>query len=170
MGYFYRFMRFWAKLAPVIGIIGWLMASSGQGSLPEVFELVKQWTGISTGGGGAGGVGGGGQAPGIAQLAGMFGLGPQAQSGSGSSSKRNTRSSTKRKAKSGTGSGAGGLADAGADIADILRSATGTQSNEDWQDVAQGYVKQAVAKAAGLEWLFGGQQAQQPPAERRRTR
>lgn len=134
-----------------------------------MFELVKQWTGLSNGGG-AGGGGGGAQAPGIAQLAGMFGLGPQAQSGS-TSNKRNTRSSTKRKTKSGSGAG-GSLADTGADIADILRSATGTQSNEDWQDVAQGYVKQAVAKAAGLEWLFGGgQQAQQPPAaERRRTR
>ena len=158
-------MRFWAKLAPILGIIGWLMASSGQGSLPEVLELVKQWTGISTAPNGA--AGGAAQAPGIAQLAGMFGLGNQAQS----SNKRNTRSSTKRKAKSASGLGSGsGLADAGADIADILRSATGSQSNEDWQDVAQGYVKKAVAKAAGLDWLFGGGQAQEPQAERRRTR
>ena len=169
MGYFYRFMRFWAKLAPIIGIIGWVMASSGQGTLPEVFELVKQWVGISDRGAGAG-AGAGGQAPGIAQLAGLFGLGPQAQTGTTGSSRRNTRSSTRRNKKAGSGSGLEGLADAGADIADILRSATGTQSNGDLQDTVQGYVKQAVAKAAGLEWLFGGQQAQQPPAERRRTR
>lgn len=161
-GYFYRFMRFWAKLGPVLGIIGWLMASSGQGSLSDVMELVKQWVGISDP---AQGGGLGGMAPGVAQLAGLFGLGSQDQTGTGNN-KRNTRSSTNKKYKSKTGA-----SDSSADtaFADILRSATGTQSNEDWQDTIQGYVKQTLAKASGLEWLFGGQ-AQEPAAERRRTR
>lgn len=161
MGYFFRFMRFWAKLAPILGIIAWVMASSGQGSLPEVLELVKQWVGISDGGGG-----GGQQAPGIAQLAGLFGMGGGAAGNTNNRPK--TRSSTRRNSKRGGAAGAAaGLADS--DFANILRSATGTQSDEDWQDTVQGYVKQALAKASGLEWLFG-QPAQQPEAQRRRTR
>lgn len=163
MGYFFRFMRFWAKLAPILGIIAWVMASSGQGSLPEVMELVKQWVGISDRA--AAGIGAGGQQPpGIAQLAGLFGLGDNANARAGrTGTKRSTRSSTRRANK---GSAAGSAADM--DFANILRSATGTQSDDDWQDTVQGYVKQALAKASGLEWLFG--QPEPPKTNRRKTR
>jgi len=169
VGTFYRFFRFWAKLAPVIGLIGWLMAQSGHGSLPEVFDLVKQWTGI----GGTTAAGNQGQAPGIAQLAGMFGLGGNANANTKRSTKRTTRSSTRGKKAAEAGPGLG-------DLADILKSATGggglgtgagagagLGEGGEWQDVVQGYVKNAVLKASGLDWLFG---QTEKPEEKRRTR
>lgn len=167
VGTFYRFFRFWAKLAPVIGLIGWVMSQSGHGSLPEVMELVKQWTGIGqANGAGAGGA----QAPGIAQLAGMFGLGQDSTAGK-RSTKRTTRSSTRQKkgqADTGAGVGLG-------DLADILKSATGNNAAGDLgggveegglQDIVQGFVKNAVLKASGLDWLFG----QTEPEQKKRTR
>ena len=170
VGTFYRFFRFWAKLAPVIGVIGWVMSQSGQGSLPEVFDLVKQWTGL----GGTTNTGGQGQAPGIAQLAGMFGLGGDANTNTNKrSTKRTTRSSTKNKKAANAGPGLG-------DLADILKSATGNTGagaglgagigeGGEWQDVVQGYVKNAVLKASGLDWLFGQGQPEKAE-EKRRTR
>jgi hypothetical protein len=146
------------------------MSQSGHGSLPEVFDLVKQWTGI----GGTTNTGGQGQAPGIAQLAGMFGLGGDANTNTNKrSTKRTTRSSTKNKKAADAGPGLG-------DLADILKSATGNTGagsglgggageGGEWQDVVQGYVKNAVLKASGLDWLFG-QGQQQKAEEKRRTR
>jgi len=141
------------------------MSQSGHGSLPEVMELVKQWTGIGQpNGAGAGGA----QAPGIAQLAGMFGLGQDSTAGK-RSTKRTTRSSTRQKK---------GQADAGVglgDLADILKSATGNNAagglgggveEGGLQDIVQGYVKNAVLKASGLDWLFG----QTEPEQKKRTR
>jgi len=141
------------------------MSQSGQGSLPEVFDLVKQWTGI----GGTTNAGGQGQAPGIAQLAGMFGLGGDTKTNAKRSTKRTTRSSTKNKKAADAGPGLG-------DLADILKSATGNTGagagigeGGEWQDVVQGYVKNAVLKASGLDWLFGQGQPEKAE-EKRRTR
>jgi hypothetical protein len=145
------------------------MSQSGHGSLPEVFDLVKQWTGL----GSPNAAGGQGQAPGIAQLAGMFGLGGDSNANTKRSTKRNTRSNTRAKKAADAGPGLG-------DLADILKSATGNGGvggagagtgaglgeGGEWQDVVQGYVKNAVLKASGLDWLFG----QQPAEEKRRTR
>jgi hypothetical protein len=174
-GYFYRFFRFWAKLAPVIGLIGWVMAQSGQGSLPDLIESVKQWTGISAGNGA--GAGAGGQAPGIAQLAGMFGLGSDSANTNKRSNKRTTRSASSktRKGKAAAEEGGLGLGD----FAEILKSAAGSGTGGglgagpagagggEWQDVVQGYVKNAMLKASGLDWLFGQGDA---PEQKKRTR
>lgn len=147
------------------------MAQSGHGSLPEVMELVKQWTGISADNGA-----GGAQAPGIAQLAGMFGLGSDSTNNR-RSNRRSTRS-TSSKSKRGKAAAAeeGGLGLG--DFAEILKSATGAGTGPaagagagggEWQDVVQGYVKNAMLKASGLDWLFG-QGGGTAPEQKKRTR
>lgn len=120
------------------------MASSGQGNLGEVAELVKQAVGLSSGSG----LGAQAQSAGIAGLANMLGLGDsKPKNSNGRSTKRTTRSSTRRNAAAG--------AKGGDDLESILKSATGAHPDDEWSDVIQRYVKNTVAKASGLEWLFG---------------
>jgi hypothetical protein len=140
-------------------------------------ELVKQWVGISDGTGA--GAGTGGSAPGIAQLAGMFGLGQDSASTKRSTSNKRTTRSTSSKNKRGKAAPADGAGIGLGDFADILKSATGTGAGTgsaaaagagggEWQDVVQGYVKNALVKASGLEWLFG--QTAEVPEQKKRTR
>jgi hypothetical protein len=155
-GFFARFARFGLKISPIIGLIGWFMANSGQGNMSDVMELVKQAVGISSSTGGGSGLGAQAQSAGIAGLANLFGLnGNNADKAkkSGYSSggnKRTTRSSTKRNANANAGTGAGTD-----DIEAILKSATGAHPDDDWSEVIQKYVKSSVLKASGLDWLFG---------------
>ncbi|WWD22121.1 hypothetical protein CI109_106610 [Kwoniella shandongensis] len=157
LGYFSRFLRFSLKIGPLIGLIGWLMAGSGQGSMDELFAVVKQWTGLSPNNAAAN------LSPGLASLANLFGAN-QATSGTKRANKGkksswtdpNDISSRTRSKKA-----ADGASNSGGDIlSSILNSATGNNeaSTNQWQDVVQDYVKNSLVKAAGLDWLLGKQE------------
>jgi len=158
-GYFSRLVRFGFRIGPILALIAWVMASSGQGNMHDLFEVAKQWLGLAPGNH-AGGI-----SPGIASLAGLFG---------GDSTK--TRRSNKRGETSPrTGGGLFGSRDdpisartrnkktAGGNddpdiISSMLRSATdlaGDLGDGDWQNLIQDYVKNVMVKATGLEWLLG---------------
>lgn len=164
-GFVSRIFRFSMKVGPVLGLIGWLMANSGQGSMPELFEAAKQYAGFGSPAGtaAAGGGGGGNWSPGIANL---FGLGNNNNAGTKSKYGSRARADPvgsrtragKRKAAA-AGSGVEGVA--GDLLNSMLGSETGQQAaaalqDGDWQGVVQDYVKNAMAKAAGLDWLMGG--------------
>ncbi|KAK4689823.1 hypothetical protein P7C73_g272, partial [Tremellales sp. Uapishka_1] len=156
MGYFSRFFRFAMKLGPIFAFLAWIMSSSGQGGMGEIFEVAKQYAGLAPA------AGNGERSPGLASLAGLFG------SNSATNSKKKTRSKSasnwenllNANAKTGhTASRDGDRKDGEPDIlSSLLKSATGLGEGGDGglQDVVQGYVKTALAKAAGLEWLMGG--------------
>lgn len=151
-GYFTRFIRFSLKLGPVIALVGWLMANSGQGGLEEVMQAVKEYTGLAQP------APGGARSPGVERL-----FGGKTTTGSrkaaGGSKWREPVSSRTRSAKGKTAGKS-----SGEDLlASVLKSATGGSANgqEEWSDVVKDYVKNAVAKAAGLEWLFGMNEGQQ---------
>ncbi|WVF69846.1 hypothetical protein IAT40_004627 [Kwoniella sp. CBS 6097] len=153
-GYFSRFLRFMGRIGPILGLVAWLMANSGQGSMDELFGLVKQWVGLENPAGG--------QSPGIAALAGLFG-------GNNNNQNQNTKAkgyrsktktdpiSSRTRAKKGKTGGTGD--DSTADfISSLLNSAaSSTNDNNDGNlgNVVQNYVKDSLAKAAGLDWLFG---------------
>jgi hypothetical protein len=80
-GYFSRFVRFALRIGPILGIIAWVMSNSGQGGMDELFDMVKQWTGLAPQNNRAG------TSPGIASLAGLFG---------GTDNSRQRRSSGRR--------------------------------------------------------------------------
>lgn len=157
-GFFARFARFGLKISPVIGLLGWLMANSGQGDMNSVMELAKQAMGLGQNGAGAaaGGFGQQAQSAGLAGLANLFGMGGNNNNNdngytkkAGAGTKRSTRSTTRNGAK------AAPAGNANADIEAILKSATGAHPDDDWSDVIQRYVKGSVLKASGLDWLFG---------------
>ena len=106
--------------------------------MPELIQAVKEWTGLATPAAGA-------RSPGIANL---FG------DATGNRRKTDPVSGRTRskKAQANTADGADFLAS-------MLNSATGggagAKSADEWQDVVKDYVKNSVAKAAGLEWLMG---------------
>jgi hypothetical protein len=169
-GYFSRFVRFALRIGPILGIIAWVMSNSGQGGMDELFDMVKQWTGLSPQNNRAG------TSPGIASLAGLFG---------GSGNSRQRRSSGRRwvyllapswfdAADRSPRSGRRGATSSGDSdfISSLLNSATGTGRDADWQGVAQDYVRDALAKASGMGWLFGGQNGDQDEtdAEKKRKR
>ncbi|WVW78628.1 hypothetical protein I302_100587 [Kwoniella bestiolae CBS 10118] len=149
-GMFSRVLRFTMRIGPIIGLVAWLMNSSGQGSMDELFGLVKQYFGLEQGGAG-------GWSPGIAGLASLF------------TDQSNTKTRSKSR-KSWTGSGVGsdpissrtrgnkkkstggGDASAGEIFENLVNQAT----NEDNVNAVQDFVKNSLAKAAGLDWLFGG--------------
>lgn len=161
-GYFSRFLRISLRLAPLVGIAAWIMQASGQGSMGELMELAKQWSGLAPADNGARGA----QAsPGIAYLSSLF---SGNQDGSSTSkgkkkatprSKYSTRSSTKDKAFGQRGGASKPAPDSGADfISSLLSSAVGNGGEEraasSWQNMVQDYVKQSVLKASHLDWLF----------------
>ncbi|WVQ97897.1 hypothetical protein IAU59_005014 [Kwoniella sp. CBS 9459] len=161
-GYFSRFLRFMTRIGPILGLVAWLMANSGQGSMDELFGLVKQWVGLDNAAG-AGAGAGGGQAPGIAALAGLFG-------GNNNNNNQNTRNGYRSKSKTDPISArtrakkgkAGAGDDSTADfVSSLLNSAASSVGNGNGNgngnlgDVVQDYVKDSLAKAAGLDWLFG---------------
>ena len=148
-GYFSRFLRFSLRVGPIIALLGWLMANSGQGSLEEVFQAVKEYVGLADYGGGA-------RSPGIANL---FGTGDAG--GAGRRKKTTSRKSdpissrTRGRRQQGTTDGTDTAAEF---LSSMLNSATGQGVGDgqgDWQGVVGDYVKKAMAKASGLDWLFG---------------
>jgi hypothetical protein len=162
-GYFSRFVRFALRIGPILGIIAWVMSNSGQGGMDELFDMVKQWTGLAPQNNRAG------TSPGIASLAGLFG---------GSGNSRQRRSSGRRwvvvlpspswlMQLTHPRSGRRGATSSGDSdfISSLLNSATGSGRDADWQGVAQDYVRDALAKASGMGWLFGGQNGNQDEAD-----
>ncbi|KAK8846819.1 hypothetical protein IAR55_005907 [Kwoniella newhampshirensis] len=172
LGYFSRILRFSMKIGPIIGLVGWLMANSGQGSMDELFAMLKQYTGLAPNN-----AAGGNLSPGLASLANLFGANQPA-----SGSKRKT---SRQKAASGSSwtdpndissrtrskKAAGGASDTGDFISSILNSATSTgdASSTQWQDVVQDYVKNSLVKAAGLDWLLGKQDPVKDDAKAKKT-
>ncbi|EIW65461.1 hypothetical protein TREMEDRAFT_36230, partial [Tremella mesenterica DSM 1558] len=157
-GYFSRILRFALRIGPIVGIIAWVMANSGQGSMEDMFSAAQQWMGGQNGG----------SIPGLASLAGLFTDSPRSSRSRKSTSRSGlfggtepissrTRSSKQKKGKRGSKKGGGNVP--GEDfVTTLLNSATGLNREEGgigWQDVVQDYVKTALAKASGLEWLFG---------------
>ena len=138
-GYFTRFIRFGLKLGPILALVSWAMSSSGQGGMPELIQAVKEYAGLSTPAAGT-------RSPGIASL---FG---DALGGNKRKTDPVSGRTRARKAQAKTPDGTDFLAS-------MLNSATGTgagaKSADEWQDVVRDYVKNSVAKAAGLDWLLG---------------
>ncbi|ORY27787.1 hypothetical protein BCR39DRAFT_559876 [Naematelia encephala] len=157
VGYFSRFMRFAMRIGPVLGFIAWVMAASGQGGMDELFQSVKEWTGLANAGNNIGG-----RSPGIANLANLFGMNTAPKQ---SSRKRRTTglgnlfSSDTDPVSSRTRTKGKKAVDQDSDfVSQLLRSAVGVGAEGNGgnvQDVVQSYVKDALAKAAGLSWLFG---------------
>jgi hypothetical protein len=149
-GYFTRFMRFSLKLGPILALVGWLMANSGQGGMDELFQAIKEYTGLAQPQ-----PPGRPPSPGIANLFGQAG----AKNGRRSDpvSGRTRAKSTKAKGK--TANSGSGLGDAGDILASMLNSATGTAGTtgkgDEWQDYVKDFVKNSLVKASGLEWLLG---------------
>ncbi|KAK6903898.1 hypothetical protein L486_03473 [Kwoniella mangroviensis CBS 10435] len=152
-GMFSRVLRFSMKIGPIIGLVAYLMNSSGQGSMDELFGLVKQYFGLAPQ------QAGGGWSPGIASLASLF------TDQSGSTKNR------KNKKNSWTGSGIGKGNDpissrtrnqknkkstsGGENAGDIFENLVNQATNEENINAVQDFVKSSLAKAAGLDWLFG---------------
>ncbi len=126
--------------------------------MQDLFQIAKQWVGLG------GGNNAGGMSPGIVSLAGLFGGDTKSKRASQSrksnsglgglfGSKDEPISSRTRNAKAGTGS------NSDPDIfSSLLKSATnlaGDAGDGDWQGIVQDYVKNAVLKASGLDWLLG---------------
>ena len=150
LGYFGRFLRFTMKVGPLLALAGWVMANSGQGGVAEAFQAAQEWIGLAPRSGRQ-------WSDGIANLfgtgntrrrssnsGGFFGLGGDADPISS-----RTRGGKKGSKRTKAGDGVGDV------FNDILQSATGAGNGGDWQDTVQGYVKQALAKASGMDWLFG---------------
>lgn len=163
-------MRFALKIGPIIGIIGWLMASSGQGSMNDLFTAAKQWSGLEDGGG----VAAGNIPAGIAGLANLFDN-KKSSTGSRSSSRlvdcypfgRHDRhkahaDSNRRKTAKKDPNVMESLFQTAADVAQKAE-------NGNWQGVIQDYVKQAVQKSLGFEWPLGDSDTKDSNT-RRRTR
>lgn len=154
-GFVFRILRFSLKLGPILALISWAMSNSGQGGMDEVFQAVKEYAGLAPARGGA-------RSPG---LAGLFG-GQDPVSG-------RTRSKNQSKNKKKTAAAGGGSAE---DIlASMLNSATGGAvgagaggGDGGLGDVVGKYVKNALAKAAGVDWLFGDGEQQGAGAGRTR--
>lgn len=135
------------------------MSNSGQGGMEEVIQAVKEYAGLAQPRGGV-------RSPGIANLFGM-GDGNDPISGRTRSKARKTRTNTRGRKSD---------ASAGEDfLASMLNSATGGAAgaggnggNGEWGDVVTKYVKNALAKAAGVEWLFGDGEQQGAGAGRTR--
>jgi len=155
-GIFSRFFRFALRIGPLLAIFAAVMSASGQGDLGDVVKVVKQWTGL---------------APrndaihlpaGLSSLAGLFGAdktakrSKRASPGSGSQYSTRGGSSSGKRGQNDNNGGFGAEA-----VANIINSATGLRTEAHdvaaWQDTVQQYVRQAVAKASGSEWLFGDQ-------------
>ncbi|ORX34524.1 hypothetical protein BD324DRAFT_157012 [Kockovaella imperatae] len=162
LGYFSRFLRFTMKIGPILALAGWVMANSGQGGVEELVQAAKEWAGLSQPQVGRQ------WSPGIASLfgassstksrtkksssrtGGIFGLGQQEEPISS-----RTRNGKKRKTRA-SNEGVGDV------LNDLLSSAAGNAAaggaGGEWQDAVQGYVKRTLAKASGLDWLFGNDQ------------
>ncbi|WRT64927.1 uncharacterized protein IL334_001867 [Kwoniella shivajii] len=165
-GMFSRVLRFGMKIGPLIGLVAWLMNSSGQGSMDELFGLIKQFVGLQ----GNNYQGNQGWAPGIASLASLF---SENQSSSSKNKKAKSKYQTDpissrtrngKKASSNSNSNSNGDSPSAGDIFEnLVNSATGNTpgTENDLGNVVQDFVKNSIVKAAGLEWLLGSAEKKQ---------
>ena len=149
-GYFTRFIRFALKLGPILGLVGWLMANSGQGGMDELFQAVKEYAGLAQPQ-----PAGRAPSPGIANLFGQAG----AKNGRRSDPISGRTRAKNAKAKGKAANSGSGLGEAGDILASMLGSATGAAGTagrgDEWQDYVKDFVKNSLVKASGLEWLLG---------------
>ncbi|WVQ76846.1 hypothetical protein IAR50_006520 [Cryptococcus sp. DSM 104548] len=169
VGYMSRMFRFSLRLIPIIAIVAWVMASSEQGTMEELLDLVKQWAGLAPADGRRE------TSPGVASIVNLLGAAkdgnPSSQtrrnpSRQGRSRSRSHPYSTREKPepvtaranRKGADKGQAGGLDF---ISSMLSSAVGSKNADDsaneWQRMLQDYVKQSVLKASGVDWLFGRQ-------------
>ncbi|WOO83588.1 uncharacterized protein LOC62_05G007106 [Vanrija pseudolonga] len=197
VGYFARFLRFAFRIAPVIALIAWVMAASGQGGIDVLFEALKQYAGVDDPANRAPGARGGAAAPaGAAGRAGSYYFGGSSSDAGSRTSTTNRRarsrshssgsdsdsdssfwsSSRESKKEAGAGTwprsppatGKGAKPEQG-DAPDVLKMLFGS-SNVNVNDdglaaVVQDYVKRAVVRASGLEWLLGGSATTEVPKQ-----
>ena len=102
------------------------MSNSGQGDLGQVFDALKQYVGLEGNNNARG--------PGVEAL---FGKGRKPVSSRTRSKKRDSNKADDF-------------------LASMIGSATGSNAQvDDWSEIVKDYVKNSVAKASGLDWLFG---------------
>lgn len=146
IGYTVRFLRFCFKIGPVIALIAWVMAASGQGGIDVIFEALKQYAGLD---------GGAAAPPARHQAGGRARANHNGYAGSAYGTKRrNTGSSGSNWRKPAPP----------ADQPDILSAIFGNPATGDAGMGAQvqSFVKGAVARGLGLDWLVA------PPKEEKK--
>lgn len=139
--YLYRIARFCLRIGPVIAIIAWIMAASGQGGIDVLFEALKQYAGLAPAAG----------QPERVQRPREWTYDTRSRRGSSSDS---SHYDTRRRSKKAP-------PPAEDPLAAILGDGLGA--------TVQGYVKQAVARAAGLDWLVGTPDTTTVKKEKKRT-
>lgn len=183
VAYLSRFLRFCFRIGPIIAIICWVMASTGQGGIDVLFDALKAYAGDEAAqarqagrAGPAGGAGGAGGARGFGRgAAGMYEAGRRTGrrrgAGAGAGGERydpraypygnNPRTRTRR--------GQAPAPPAQDEGGDLLSSFF---NNDGLAGHVQDYVKRAVAKGVGLEWLLSAQQdeTRERDDRKRRTR
>lgn len=152
-GYFIRFLRFWFRIAPVIAIIATIMAASGQGGIDVVYEALKQYAGLAPTDGGAAG-----RAP-NARGAGPRGPRQHYQNMHHANPHARTHRHRGRKQEQ-------------APQPDILSGVFGNTANgqDGLAATVQDYVRQAVARGLGLEWLLGNEKKEEEPKGKKGAR
>jgi len=155
IGYTYRFLRFCFRIGPVIAIIAWIMAASGQGGIDVLFEALKQYAGLAPDEGYPRG------AP-PRRAPGWDTPGP------GSSYRRRPSDSDSSyydpRSRTGASSKRTNARNKQPQQPDPLASLF----EDGLGATVQGYVRAAVARAAGLDWLVGQPQQQQNDKDKRR--
>ncbi|GMK59732.1 hypothetical protein CspeluHIS016_0803380 [Cutaneotrichosporon spelunceum] len=133
VSYAARFIRFCFRIGPVIAIIAWIMAASGQGGIEVVYEALKSYAGLTPTDGGA---------------AGRARARAGRQHYTQDRYHANPRTRTHRRK---------GQEQQQQQQPDILSAIFGNPATgeEGVASHVQDYVRAAVAKGLGLEWLVG---------------
>jgi hypothetical protein len=157
IGYMSRFMRFCFRIGPVVAVVAWIMAASGQGGIDVLFEALKQYAGLANPDQHPRGAPPrrtpGWETPGTGS---SYSSRSNRRSGRGSDSDSSTYYDPRSKTTSRKNRDKNANAQPDPMLASIIEDGLSA--------TVQGYVKQAIARAAGLEWLVGGPQ-QQPAKE-----
>ncbi|KAL7421800.1 hypothetical protein Q5752_003571 [Cryptotrichosporon argae] len=134
-----RFVRFALRIGPIFGLLAWLLSASGQGDAGDVLGALKAYAGFGENAAARD------TAPGVAALKDLLGAAAGAGTGAG------------RGKKSG-----GGWADTFGTSSAKTRGGAGARgarqekdSTAEAVDAVQDFVKEALVKAAGLDWLLG---------------
>ncbi|CAK9785150.1 hypothetical protein CC85DRAFT_284246 [Cutaneotrichosporon oleaginosum] len=134
VSYTARFIRFCFRIGPVIAIIAWIMAASGQGGIEVVYEALKAYAGLTPADGGAAGR-------------------ARAAAGAGAGGGRRTRAGT-HYANPRTRTHRAAHKEPQPDILSAIFGNPATGQDGIGATV-QDYVRAAVTKGLGLEWLVG---------------
>lgn len=156
VGYMARFIRFCFRIGPVIAIIAWIMAASGQGGIEVIFEALKQYAGLTpanpTGAGARAGAGGRAGA-GARGAYGQYQANPHARTRRQTQREREPQQQQQQA------------------VPDILSAVFGNPAagQDGLAASVQDYVKAAVARGLGLEWLLGATGAKEEEAKPKRA-